>query len=80
MLYRMQWESATVGLPWQYDFDMPSDRMAIEYAQRHTGQMDSRTFMAMLLWRMKDDGDGELIARFALNEPTVRNTVRYTTD
>jgi len=33
--YLARWQSGAVGLPWQHEFDMASDAMAIGYIRRH---------------------------------------------
>jgi hypothetical protein len=73
--YMMQVRSATVGLPWEYKFEMASDRMAKEYVSRHAKQFAGVSwFMSLLLWRYEgtEANDYLPIAEFVLNEPTVR--------
>ena len=79
MKYRMEWQTLTFGLPWHYDYDMASDDMAIDYAKRTT--QTSLGFraegMAMLVWKLKEleggEIDGELLARFVLDQPQARD-------
>ena len=80
--YRLMWETWVGGLPWQYDFEAPSDRFAIDYAKRHaeTSAGFRVEALAMLLFRLDDpQGVGEAhLARFVLDRPTARNTLEAT--
>lgn len=54
--YRLEWEPKEADLPWQYDFDMVSDAMAIEFAKKHYDRAYIRLgTMALKVWRLGDD-------------------------
>ena len=71
--YKLQWQSFTIGVPWQYDLEIASDAMAIDYAKR-TAETDlgfRAGGMALHVWRMADE---KLSANFVLNKPSARDT------
>lgn len=50
--YTMQMRTTSAGLPWQYTFTMETDKMAIEYAERHAWRLGCmmQGFMGLDLW------------------------------
>lgn len=81
MRYILQFETMTIGTPWQHEFSVPNDAMALDYAKRTMeNDLAARAgALALLLWRAPSDDDEpipdhELLARFVLDKPTARNT------
>ncbi len=73
--YMMQVRSATVGLPWEYKFEMASDEMAKSYVSRHARQFAGVSwFISLLLWRRDEVNteDWRPVAEFGLDPPIVR--------
>jgi hypothetical protein len=64
----MVWQTSTLGLSWTYEFDEPSDVMALEFARRQTANVDDSHFMTMLVIR-----DNEVLY-------TIRRRVTVETD
>lgn len=67
--YMMILQTSTGGISWEYSFYMASDKMALDYARRHTKSFAGvRWFMALLLWRLEPE---VLLAEFKLSEDPV---------
>lgn len=57
MQYKMQLQTSTGGLPWEYNFDMNSDKMAREYTRRIAIQFEHVPwFMSLILWGLHTSG------------------------
>jgi hypothetical protein len=77
--YKMQVQTSTGGVCWEYNFEMASNAMAAEYAMRHTKQFAGvNWFMSLLLWRRDefDTEDWRVVGEYGLNEVTAKEIKR----
>lgn len=72
--YKLQIQSTVGGLTWAYDITQPSDKMALEFAERiaRTDMAVRHAALALLIFNMDTE---KLIGRFVYDLPIVRNTV-----
>lgn len=72
--YRLLWGTLALGIPWQYDFHMPSDDAAKAYAKdvMETDMGCRMGAMSLMLWRMSDD---TMLCELVLDKPIARDRI-----
>lgn len=76
--YKLMVQTTTGMVPWEYNFNMASDAMAVDYAKSIAAQFNSvRWFMGMGVWRMNsaEPGDATHVVELRIkDEPHVYET------
>jgi hypothetical protein len=65
--FRMEWDSPSPSeLPWQHNFEVGSERIAVDYTRRHAARLGKN----LHLWDMTVEG-GRYVCSFLVGDPTV---------